>query len=512
MVTPSVRRLVGLCLTAMVLVFTSQAAQVVAQGQQVDPNAMATQEAILKALTVENLIGNAVSLSNQEYPDVEKAIQRFKNGDTQGAKEFLEIAKQKYPKLPPVDLILAKLQVIARNGPAARVYLEQTVTDNAADPEAYLILGDIAFTEGRTTEANALFEKAQALSQAFKDNEKRKQDFEIRVLAGLSAVKEKRQLWEEAQALLTKWVELNPDSSAAHLRLGNTQFRLKKPTEAFEEFKKARDLQPDSAHPYILLGQLYTQDKQIDKARTSFERAYAEEKANEATATAYAEWLIQQNNLDKAQEVVTAMREAKPDSVTALLLDGVVAKLRRQAKAAEDALVKVLTIEPGNAGATNLLALILSESDKSADQDKALGYAQVNARQFPNAPQASVTLAWVLHRMGRTNEALQVLGRVAQTNLNADSAYLVARILVDQGRKENAQQVLEQVLKQAGTGMFLYRRDAEDLLKELKASAPAEPAGDATPASPVGTTPPATEPSTTAPPAGTTPAPAGKSP
>lgn len=506
MVTPSVRRVVGQTLAAAALVFIGQAAAVVAQHQQPDPNAMATQEAILKALTVENLIGNAVSLSNQQYPDVDKAIQRFKNGDTQGAKEFLEIAKQKYPKLPPVDLILAKLQVIARNGPAARVYLEQTVTENPTDPEAYLILGDIAFTEGRTTEANALFEKAQALSQAFTENEKRKQDFEIRVLAGLAAVKEKRQLWAEAQALLTKWVGLNPDSSAAHLRLGNTLFRLKKPTEAFNEFKKARDLQPDSSHPYILLGQLYTQDKEVDKARTSFERAYAEEQKNEATATAYAEWLIQQNNLDKAQEVVTAMRTEKPDSVTALLLDGVVAKLRRQSKAAEDALVKVLTIEPGNAGATNLLALILAESDKSADQDKALGYAQVNSRQFPNAPQANVTLAWVLHRMGRTNEALQVLGRVAQTNLNADSAYLVAKILVDQGRKENAQQVLEQVLKQAGTGMFLYRRDAEELLKEVKASGPTPLDGGETPTPPVETTPPAaTTPPATTPPAGKSP-------
>ncbi len=325
--------------------------------------------------------------------------------------------------------------------------------------------------------------------EKFTENDKRKQDFQIRVLAGLSTVYEKREQWGLAQSLLAKWVQLDPDSAAAHQRLGITLFRLKKPTDAFNEFKKAHDLRPDSNHPYILLGQLYTQENQIDKARTSFERAYAEDQKNEATATAYAEWLIQQNNLDKAQEIVAAMRKEKPDSVTALLLDGVVAKMNNQAKAAEDALVKVLTIEPGNAGATNLLALILSESDKSADQEKALGYAKMNAQMFPNAPQANVTLAWVLHRLGRTNDALTVLQRVAQTNLNADSAYLVARILVEQNRKENAKQVLEQVLKQAGTGMFLYRRDAESLLKELNASVPsggegagAAPTGDAQPA------------------------------
>ena len=32
--------------------------------------------------TVEALIGTAVSLSNQKYPEIEKAIQRFRNGDS----------------------------------------------------------------------------------------------------------------------------------------------------------------------------------------------------------------------------------------------------------------------------------------------------------------------------------------------------------------------------------------------------------------------------------------------
>ncbi len=120
MVTPIVRRAIGRCLAAAALVFIGHRAALLAQ-DVAGSDAMTTQEAILKAMTVENLIGNAVSLSNQTYPDVEKAIQRFKNGDTQGAREFLDIAKQKYPKLPPVDLIIAKLHVISRNGPAARV-------------------------------------------------------------------------------------------------------------------------------------------------------------------------------------------------------------------------------------------------------------------------------------------------------------------------------------------------------------------------------------------------------
>ena len=434
--------------------------------------------------TVKNLIGDAVSLSNQTYPEVESALQRFKNSDAVGAREYLEQAKKKYPKLPPVDLLLAKLMVFNRNGEQARALLEQTVTNHPADPEAYLLLADLAFAEGRTTEAQALFEKAKGLVDAFAENEKRKAAFQIRVLAGTSAVHERRQKWNEAIQLLTQWAQLDPESAAAHTRLGITQFRLKKPAEALAEFKKARELEPASSHPFVMLGQLFTQEQNLDQARKSFEQAYKEDGKNEATSRAYAEWLIQQNELDKAQQVAAAMRTNQPQSVAALMLDGLVAKMRNQPEAAEQSLTKVLSLDPSNAGATNLLALILSESSNPAQQEKALRYAQVNAERFATNSQANITLAWILAKLNRPAESDQFLTKAVQAgNLNADSAYLVAKILVQKNQKENAAKALEQVLAQAGAGMFMYRKEAEALLKELGGTVPAPQAspGAATP-------------------------------
>lgn len=451
--------------------------------------------------TVKNLIGDSVSLSNQQYPEVESALQRFKNSDVVGAREYLVQAKQKYPKLPPVELLLAKLMVFNRNGEQARALLEQTVTNHPTDPEAYLLLADLAFAEGRTTEAHALFEKAKGLVDAFTENEKRKQAFQIRVLAGTSAVHERRQQWNEAIALLTKWTELDPQSAAARTRLGITQFRLKKPAEALAEFKKARELDPNTAHPYVMLGQLFTQDQNLEQARKSFEQAYKEDGKNEATARAYAEWLIQQNELEKAQQVAAAMRQNSPQSVAALMLDGLVAKMRNEPAAAEESLTKVLSLDPSNAGATNLLALILSESTNPAQQEKALRYAQMNAERFAGSSQANITLAWILAKLNRGAESDNFLNKAVQAgNLNADSAYLVARILVQKGQKENAAKALEQVLLQAGQGMFMYRKEAEALLKELGGKLPQVPPAAGAPAAPGVTTTatPATPPGTTA--------------
>jgi tetratricopeptide (TPR) repeat protein len=474
----------------------------------------AARDAILKALTVETLIGDAVSLSNQQYPEVDNAIKRFINGDLAGAREFLEVAKKKYPKLPPTDLTLAKMQVIVRNGQAARAFLEKAVTDNPGDPEAYLLLADLAFVEGRVTEAHALFEKANGLTASFAENEKRKQNFTIRVLAGLAAINERRLQWNEAAALLQKWIAVDAESAVAHQRLGATLYRLQKPAEALAEFTKAREIDPNSNHPQVWIGQLYTQDKKATEARKAFETAYAAEPANEATARAYAEWLIQQNDMTNAQKVAAAMRAKAPNSVTAILLDGVVAKMRRQNKEAEEALTKVLTLDPNNSIATNLLALILSEDKaSSASLERALGYAQRNAALFPNATQTKITLAWVLYQMGRLTEANQVLSQGLQ-NPSADGAYLIARIMEAQSQKDKAAALLQEVLNQAGAGVFLYRTEAETLLNKLKADGvvvpttglPTDPApsgGAAVP--PIGTTPSATAPATTAP-APTTPA------
>jgi predicted Zn-dependent protease len=481
----------------LTLLLASQATWLYAQ-QPAQPAAgsdAAAREAVLKALTVETLIGDAVSLSNQKYPEVESAIQRFVNSDLKGARDYLDLAKTKYPKLPPTDLTLAKMFVILRSGQQARVFLEEATTKSPNDPEAYLLLADLGFIEGRITEAHALFEKADGLTQKFTENEKRKQNFAVRVLAGLSAINERRQQWDQAQALLQKWVDIDPDSAIAHQRLGATLYRLGKIAEAQAEFTKARELDPNSNHPQIWLGLLYTQDKKADEARKAFEAAYAAEPGNERTAQAFAEWLIQQNDLEKAKAVAAALRTKAPASVSALLLDGIVDKMQGKNDTAEATLMQVLASEPNNSTATNLLALLLSESKDPADLDKALGYAQRNAAMYQNNTQINITYAWVLYQMGRLAEANQILSR-GINNPSADGAYLIARIMEAQNQPEKAAALLKEVMAQAAAGgVFLYRRDADAMLQRLLASGVKVPEGVIGPA---GSAPP---PATTAPPA-----------
>lgn len=454
----------GYALFGAALLSTLLGSTIYAQAQKASP---------LDAITPEYLIGDAVSLSNQDYPEIEKAIQRFRNNDAEGANEFLKNAVEKYPKLPPAQVLFARMNLAIRNQQALRValfWLDRAVAEVPDDPEAYLILADQAFSSNRTTDAQALFEYAAPLVEKYEANTKRKNKFNIRILAGRAAVAQRRAKWEEALKWLQLWVESDPESALAHHRLGQTLFNLEKPREALEEFTKSHefDTKNSTAHPYVSLGQHFSAAGDVEKARKAFERAYSEDKADEKVAQAFVNWLIAQDDLEEAQAIMKALREQKPALQSALMFDGILDVMQGNRETAIKTLTEILSLDPSNSQATNLLALLLIESDDSAEQQKALSHAQVNAQRFADSSIANVTQGWVLYRLGRQSEAQQYLKKVQQNTLTQDAFYLLARMMVENGNKEQAANTLEAIINSKKAAVFIFRRDAEKLFAELK--------------------------------------------
>jgi len=277
-------------------------------------------------------------------------------------------------------------------------------------------------------------------------------------------------------------VESDPDSAVAHQRLGGALFNLDKPREALEEFNKARELDTKDiiAHPYVSLGQLFSRagdaektdeerKKLKEKARKAFQHAYDENKLDEKVSRAFIDWLISQDELEQAQTIVKALRQQEPAPPSALMLDGILDVMQGKRTEAISTMTKILGIDPSNSRATDLLALLLIESDAAADQKKALQYAQVNAQRFPENSQVNVTQGWVLYQLGKKNEAQQFLSRVKQSSLTPDAYYLLAKMMVENDKKEQAAKALEAIINNKKPALFIFRRDAEKLLAEIKA-------------------------------------------
>src|SRR5215212_3863969 len=275
-----------------------------------------------QALTTQMLIGDAVSADSlAQYTDVDQAIKYFINRDVLASRQFLEAAKKKYPALPPVDLLLAKMFFLGNNAVAGRAALEKTATETPDDPEPVILLADQALAQGRTIEADALYAKAFELTAKFNGAAKRKRNFEIRARAGRASVAQRRKNWDLAVDDLQALLKIDPENAVAHYRLGQTLFMQNKFEKGYAEFKDAKSKDKNIPDPDVATALMYDQLKIEGKAAKTqqfFERAMATNKSDPATITGYAQWLIKQGTpqtLPKAEALLAEARKANPGNL-----------------------------------------------------------------------------------------------------------------------------------------------------------------------------------------------------
>jgi len=148
---------------------------------------------------------------------------------------------------------------------------------------------------------------------------------------------------------------------------------------------------------------------------------------------------------------------------------GIVALFQKDYKAAEMYFEGAHLQSPGNFAASNNLAIALAEQSDPAKQRRALEYAAANVRQNSNnqnSREAVSTYGWALYKLGRLDEADQVLQRLARTGLfGPDTAYYIARVAADKGRTEEAKRLLTAALKSKRP--FSKEDEAKALLEQL---------------------------------------------
>ena len=151
---------------------------------------------------------------------------------------------------------------------------------------------------------------------------------------------------------------------------------------------------------------------------------------------------------------------------------GLAARATGDYKTAETHLAKAHLLAPGNPLIVNQLALALLELPGEENPERALQFAEVNARQNPNVPELVATLGWINYRMNRRLEAERDFNLVLSANaqsgnrmINADMLYYMANFVKDRGRNEEAIKLLKDALNV--NDAFAYRKQAQALLDEL---------------------------------------------
>ena len=434
----------------------------------------------------EMLIGPYVSGADSgQYKDVTDAITRFKNGKLDEARDLLTQAVKNDNKLPPAEVMLARMILSVGQAGPGRAELERSVKAYPKDPEAYLMFAELAIQDGRITDADAILAKAQPLIAAFDDsnNQKRKNFLSSHLYADLANVDVARTDWDSAVDHAKEWLKTDPDSVQAHQLLARALFKQGLDRDAFAELTAASKVDPKAVNPYIYMALLHeesTKSDKHDRAAKMIKAAIDEKPKDLTTLLQAANWALStstnsNNGLKDAQSYADKALEIDPKSNDAKMMRAIIARLNGDLPLAEKLLQQIVQDAPSNVAASNQLALVLVETGDKDKINKALQIAEVNmqltAKGNQFSPEVASTYAWVLYKNDKKKEAGEVLTKVLQSTRQAspDMAYYLGRMLQDAGQFDQAAQILKAAADNPSP--FAKRQDTIALLAEVQKQA-----------------------------------------
>jgi tetratricopeptide (TPR) repeat protein len=458
--------------------------------------------------------GEAATKIKKVRTEIQEAVRAFQQRNAQAALEDLEKAAEADPSLPPPSVLMARLCFASNDQNVVnlgRGFLERAVNFHKTTPEAYLLLGRLALAEGRLTDADLNFEKAQLYTPAAPGQEptlgtapgwtkERHDTFLKEVYAGQVSVSEQRQQWNTAENQLDAWIALDPNDAMAQFRKGRVLFlrEAQKDATASKNYNPAREAfveayklaqadknrktdevtavpPPELAMLQLFSGSAAKEDAEKEvKALEGLAEGFAEAKEKSRVYSSLSQWYLQQNNPVMAGELAAKAQKLDEKSPALRQLSAVMGYYSNNPQAIAD-FEKMNQEAPDDFVASNYLALLLAESPEEDKKTKAVRLAELNVRLNPKSPEAVSTLGWVYFRAGRTSDAMQVYGALLQAvqqgqgQINADTAYYMAKVIFDSPATPGRLDAVVDLLRRAtgSTGPFKHRGLAEDWLEKL---------------------------------------------
>ncbi len=411
-----------------------------------------------------------------KYPEFDNAVKLFLRGDFDGAEALLKKLKEKNPELAPPGVLMGKLFLNAKNPARARNEFEKAVRDDPTDPEAYVVFGNTALQQREFTDATLLYEKAAEVAEQYTKNPERKKYHTLRALLGIAAVAEAREQWDLGEESLRKALKVDPENYPALLQLGRILFNKKKEQDAYTVFQEAYRIDKEKvARPEVNMARMYQNAKDDAHAKQLMDRAKERDPNSLLTRLAIAQWALETDRLEEAEENSKAALKIDPNNFDVQVLQGILARIRKDYPAAEAAFLEANRISPSNGLVLNQIAIALAEQDDPKKRQTAAEYAQMANKLYGDRStvlgrDSLVVLAWVLYRLERLPEAVQVVGQaLGSGGVNNDVSYFAAKILHESGRNDVALQLLNAALDD-NTRLFPNRKDAQDLRGKVLAA------------------------------------------
>ena len=342
------------------------------------------------------------------------------------ALEQLNVILAKEPDNYRAHALKGNAHILKRDAQSARQAYLKAAELHPDDPVAYYQLATLDRYQRRFSEAMDNLDKVLAL----------KTDHVPALAAKVSLYMAQK---EPAKALsfLDEKIrenENNPRLAAVlHQARGSVLFSGKDYEQSEASFKKALELNPDLAAPYLLLARIYLKKNETGKAIAQ-----------------YREILEKQPGFIQAHMALGAIYDA----------DGKTAEARKMYE-------KALEINPDFAPAANNLAWLLLQ--EGLDPDRALNLAKKAKAQLPDDPSVADTLGLAFIAKGLYDSAISELSDAAEKMpQNPTVLYHLALAHWKNDEKGQALEALHDALKIKDA--FPERQAARELLEEIESA------------------------------------------
>ncbi len=422
-------------------------------------------------LTPQALLAPAVNEYGPQYRDVEVAVIKFKSGDFDSARESLAAACKSHPQLAPADVMMSLLYLSVGRRTDAEAALERAIVDQPDDPEAYVLVADLALVDGRLVVADLGYNRGEKLLENCKSNAHRYQNLKIRLNAGLASLKEARGQFDLAANHLNEWIALDPKSPIAWGSLGRVSFHRKDYKAATNAFTKLNELDKDTPPVEIAMGRLFWEAGMREEARRSMEWAVKNAGDDMRARLTVAEWALNAGLIEMATENAKAVLKKDNESVGGHVLSARIARQTGNYDEAETILTKAVLRWPDHFLVTNELARALAASADAKKRNTGLDYARRNFQAYTNrntdvGREAMLTFAWLLFQNGRAAEAEAVLFMLPDGSvISNENAFYAANIYSKQGKNAIARSALDAAI--SSDVAFPGKDDAKKLLDTL---------------------------------------------
>jgi tetratricopeptide (TPR) repeat protein len=261
----------------------------------------------------------------------------------------------------------------------------------------------------------------------------------------LAFLKISQKKYDEAMKLFQSSIALDPTQTESYDGMAAI-FRLKGNNEKAVALIRDQAEKTNSAKMYVLLGRVYLEQKQLDKAEVSLKKALELDPASYDTFFLLGTLYSQESNVDGALAQYQAAIKVNANNPGLWTIIGMLQEQTNRRDEAIRAYSRALEIEPNAGVAANNLAWMYAT--QGGDLDKALEMARRAKVALPNVPSVSDTLGWIYYQRKLYDSSVPLLQEAVKGNPNsAEFHFHLAASLIETGKKDQARAELSSALK-----------------------------------------------------------------